>query len=305
MPKLLASIGILLVLSACQPDAADRAHRRRTRALTRCLEQANEHLAQENLRRWQGLAGWKEKFKSHSPDPALDHLLLRCDSIRAGATRLRQQLVAIRHQCHTLAVRDPDEVVGPALLAAATRLLGQFAAYRATLRAIDRQVVLTRLAPLADTTAPALASFYFREAPPAEALAALAQLEAAIVGDEAAAVLAQDVQLSCRNVMYNEVGIRAVPDSTVVVAGQEYRARLSLFAIPKPVGMTMSVNGQPIAVMPDGIGQVRFIADPRLLGNRQEATAHWDGLIRVKSAYTHSGDTTYKVRVPYRIVRSR
>lgn len=118
-------------------------------------------------------------------------------------------------------------------------------------------------------------------------------------------MLAQDVQLSCRNVMYDEVGIRAVPDSTAVVAGQEYRARLSLFAIPKPAGMTMSANGQPIAVMPDGVGRVRFMANPRLLGNKQEATAHWNGFICVKSAYTQSGDTTYQVRVPYRIVRSK
>jgi hypothetical protein len=305
MHKQLLSIAILLTFSACHPNAADQAHQRRTRGLTRCLEQANEHLAQESLRRWQGLAGWREKFQSHGPDPALDQLLLRCDSIRAGATQLRQQLVAIRHQAHLLAARNPEEVVGPAPLAAATRLLSRVATYRATLRAIDRQVVLTRLAPLADTTAPALAAFYFREAPPAEALAALAQLEAAILGDEAAALLAQDVQLSCRNVAYGEVGARAVPDSTAVVAGQEYRARLSLFAIPKPAGLTMSANGQPIAVMPDGVGRVRFIADPRLLGNKQEVTAHWDGLIRIKNAYTQSGDTAYKVRVPYLIVRSR
>lgn len=295
----------LLLSAACHPDAADIAHRRRTRTLTHCLEQANEHLAQESLRRWQGLTGWREKFQSHGRDPALDQLLLRCDSIRAGATRLRRQLVSTRRYLHTLAARSSSEAIGQAPLAATKQLLSQFAAYRAALRAIDRQVVLTRLAPAADTTAPALAAFYFRDAPPPEALASLAQLEAAILGDEAAALLAQDMQLACRNVVYDEVGIRAVPDSTAVVAGQEYQARLSLFAIPKPAGLTMSVNSHPIAVMPDGVGRVRFIADPRLLGNRREVTAHWDGLIRVKSPYTHSGDTTYKVRVPYRIVRSQ
>jgi hypothetical protein len=262
-------------------------------------------MAQESLRRWQELSGWREKYHSHGPDPALNQLLLRCDSIRAGAARLRQQLVATRCQLHLLVARNSSEVVGPAPLAAATQLLSRFAVYRATLRAIDRQVVLTQLSPVADTTAPALAAFYFRDAPPTEALASLAQLEAAILGDEAAALLAQDLQLACRNALYDEVGARAMPDSTAVVAGQEYRACLSLFAIPKPAGLTMSANGQPIAVMPDGMGRVRFVADPRLLGSRKEVIAYWTGIIRARSPYTQSGDTTYKVRVPYRIVRSK
>lgn len=295
----------VLLLSACHPDAADNMHRRRTRALTRSLEQANERLAQDNVRRWQELAGWQEKFRSHGPDPALDQLLRRCDSIRAGAARLRLRLIATRRYLHTLAVRNSSEAIGQASLAATTQLLSQFTAYRTSLRAIDSQVVLTRLAPAADTTASVLATFYFRDAPPVEALASLAQLEAAILGDEAAALLAQDVQLACRNVVYDEIGIRAVPDSAAVVAGQEYRARLSLFAIPKPAGLTMSANGQPLAVMPDGVGRVRFVADPRLLSNRPEVTAYWTGIIRARSPYTQSGDTTYKVRVPYRIVRGR
>jgi hypothetical protein len=301
MLKYLLPLGLLL--SACHPDAVDTMHRRRTRALTHCLEQANERLAQDNVRRWQALAGWREKFRSYGPDPALDQLLLRCDSIRAGVARLRRQLVATRRQLHTLAAHSPREAMGQASLAATTQLLSQFAAYRAGLRAVDSQVVLTRLAPAADTTAPALATFYFRDAPPVDALAALAQLEAAILGDEAAALLAQDVQLGCRNGVYSAMGARAEPDSTAVVAGQEYRARLSLFAVPKPAGLTMSANGQPLAVMPDGVGRVRFVADPRLLGDRAEVTAYWTGLIRARSPYTQSGDTTYKVRVPYRIVR--
>jgi hypothetical protein len=295
----------VLLLSACHPDAANSMHRRRTRALTHCLEQVNEHLAQDNVRRWQGLAGWREKFRSHGPDPALDQLLRRCDSIRAEAAQLRRQLIATRRQWHTLAIRHSGEAIGSASLAATTQLLRQFVAYRASLRAIDSQLVLTRLAPAADTTAPALADFYFRDASPVDALASLAQLEAAILGDESAALLAQDVQLGCRNVVYDEVGIRTVPDSTAVIAGREYRAHLSLFAIPKPAGLMMSANGQPIAVMPDGVGRVRFVADPRLLGNRAEVMAYWTGVIRARSPYTHSGDTTYKVRVPYRIVRGR
>ncbi len=193
--------------------------------------------------------------------------------------------------------------------AAATQLLGQLVAYRARLRKLDPHVALPRLVPPAlptSTAPPALADFYFRDAKAAEALAALAQLEATVLTSETTALQAQSIMLACGgNIVFDRVGAWAIAESNTVVAGTEYRADLLLTTTLTAAGLSMSANGQPIAVQPDGVGRVRFVADPRLLGNRSEVVAYWTGVIRARSPYTQSGDTTYKVRVPYRIVRGR
>jgi hypothetical protein len=303
MHKPLLPVAILLILSACQ---SEKAAPRRLQALTYSLEQANDREMAENANFGAHIRtriGWL-----HNKPPrnlALAQLLARCDTIQVGAARLRERL---RESRQLLRRAAPDQPLSPAQRAATTRLLEQLVAYQATLHILDKQVVLPRLVPptLAGSAAALPADFYFRDATATEALAALAQLDATTLTSEGAALLAQSTMLACGgNIIFDKVGAWAIAESNTVAAGTEYRADLVLASALTIAGMTMSANGQPIAVMPEGIGQVRFIADPRLLGNRQAVTAYWNGLICVKSAYTQSGDTTYKVRVPYRIVRSK
>jgi hypothetical protein len=293
---------MLVVISACQSRKADP---RRLQALTHSLEQANDRAIAENAETGAYLRtriGWLHSKPAQYPP--LVQLLVRCDSIQEGAARLREQLRANRQQLRKV---SPGQHLNSTQRATATQLLGRITAYQAALRVRDARLVLPHLVP------PALANknqtpadFYFHDATATEALAALAQLEATVLTSENAALLAQSQMLACGgNIVFDRVGAWAVAESNTVVAGTEYRADLMLASMLTTAGQSMSVNGQPIAVRPSGIGQVRFIADPRLLGNKQEATAHWNGLICVKSAYTKSGDTTYRVRVPYRIVRSK
>jgi hypothetical protein len=304
MLRTLPPLGALLALSSCQPEKADP---RRLQALTYSLEQANERAVVNTLEERVRMRGRIAMLGGQATqNPALTQLVARCDTMQAGADWLRARLRETRQQLRLVA---PSQALSPAQRAAATQLLGQLVAYRATLRKLDARVALPRLIPpaLPTATAPsALADFYFRDATAAEALAALAQLEATMLTSETAALESQSVILACGgNVVFDRVGAWAIAESNTVVAGTEYRADLLLASSLTTAGMRMSANGQPITVQPGGSGRVRFVASPRLLGNRPAVTAYWTGLIRARSPYTQSGDTTYKVRVPYRIVRGR
>ena len=307
MHKPLLPFAILLTLSACQ---SEKAGPRRLQALTYSLEQANNRAARENDYLWgtihNEVAGGR--FGQLTPSSAVAQLLAHSDTIQRVMKQWRAHLFNCREQLSALAISSPNASLGPETYKQTTQLLQQMAAYRVTLLAQDSQLVLPRLPPrmTADTTAAAMADFYFRNATPAEAMAALAQLEATMLADEAAALLGQNMRLACGgNIIFDSTHAQALTHTSAVVAGTEYRASFFLAAVLQPAGLTMTANGQPIAVMPGGIGTVRFIADPRLLGNKQEVTAYWTGIIRVPSPYTQSGDTVYKVRVPYRIVRSK
>ena len=310
MPKRLLPVALLL-LSACQSNTADKAHQRRLQSLTYSLELANDRTSRENVYLWRKLEGEVAggHFGQLAPNSAIAQLLAHCDTILAVTVRWRAHLPKCRKQLSVLAASSPSARLSPAEYEVAIQLLQQLAAYRVILRAQDSQLVLPRLGPpqlTIDTTAVALANFYFRDATPAEALAALAQLEATVLADEAAALSAQSMRLACGgNIIYDSTHAQALADTSAVVAGTEYHASLFLAAVLKPAGLAMSANGQPIIVPPSGIGQVHFVADPHLLGNRQEVNTYWNGVIQIRSPYTRSGDTTYKVRVPYRIVRGK
>jgi hypothetical protein len=304
MLRTLLPLGVLLALSACQPEKADP---RRLQALTYSLEQANERAVVNTLEERVRMRGRIARLGSQAAqNPALAQLVARCDTMQAGADWLRARLRESRRQ---LRLAAPGQALSPAQRAAATQLLAQLVAYRARLRKLDPRVALPRLVPpaLPTATAPSvLADFYFRDATAAESLAALAQLEAIVLTSETAALESQSVMLACGgNIVFDRVGAWAIAESNTVTAGTEYRADLLLATTLTTTGLTMSANGQPITVRPGGSGRVRFVADPRLLGNRPEAMAYWTGVIRARSPYTQSGDTTYKVRVPYRIVRGR
>ncbi len=304
MHKLLLPVAVLLILSACQAEKADP---RRLQALTYSLEQANERAVATNRESWVRMRWRIEKFsRPAAPNSAIKQLIVRCDTIQAGAAWLRARLRESRQQLRLVA---PGQALSPAQHAAATQLLAQLVAYRATLRKLDARVALPRLVPPAlvtSTTPSALADFYFRDATATEALAAFVQLEAILLACETTALESQSLMLACGgNIVFDRVGAWAIAESNTVAAGTEYRADLLLATALTTTGLTMSANGQPVTVQPSGFGRVRFIADPRLLGNRSEITAYWTGIIRARSPYTQSGDTTYKVRVPYRIVRSQ
>ena len=302
-PLLLAAA--LSALTACQSSVADKVASRRLQALTSSLELANRQTERANWRFREELDRAAAYGHFNRTDPVLVRLLVNCDTIQAGAARLRARIRASHRQLSALATRRSTTVLPPTAYAA-SQLFGQWLAYRTTLRVMDTRLVLPRLEPIrADTSAVGLVDSYFGDATPIEALADLVQLDTDVLAAESAALQEQSSKLIFENVVFDSTGAQASPDSATVVAGAEYHASLFLSNILKPPGLTMTVNGQAIAVGPAGIGRVRFVADPRLLGNRQQVTAYWVGEIRTSNPHRQSGDTAYRVRVPYRIVRGK
>ena len=85
-------------------------------------------------------------------------------------------------------------------------------------------------------------------------------------------------------------------ESNAVAPGSTYRAQLFLGSVLelRYVPMTMRCNGQPVFVDSSSVGQVRFRAPLK------PGPAIWTGTIRFNAS---GRDTTFQVRVPYRVAR--
>jgi hypothetical protein len=138
----------------------------------------------------------------------------------------------------------------------------------------------------------------FDDASLASALATLSQRETAVLLQEQAVLAAIRAKVGATSLGLSLKPL-AIAEASTVAPGATYRAELLLaHALNAPGSRSMTVNGAPITVGPDGHGQVSFTA-PRLNGAAVRQ-AYWNGTI---TSHANGRDSTFRIRVPYTIVR--
>ncbi|WP_345126287.1 hypothetical protein [Hymenobacter antarcticus] len=137
--------------------------------------------------------------------------------------------------------------------------------------------------------------FYYGRQSVAEAVALLTQQVAAVRAYEAVALQNQAGKLGStwHNYMIR-LEAHAVPESKTVAPGELYQAELYLTDVLNGRPLSITVDGQPIRVGPDGRGHVAF----RVPAGSPPGLAYWEGRIR---AVIYGQDTTFRLRVPYTI----
>ncbi|MBD2721232.1 hypothetical protein [Hymenobacter armeniacus] len=128
---------------------------------------------------------------------------------------------------------------------------------------------------------------------PAMALAGLAQVENDLLAAEARTLQYLTQQVGRQEPRAKVVAV-ALVQSNQVAPGALYCARLLLIKSLLSPSIRMYCNEQPIPIDSDGAGIVGFTA-PANTG-----PAEWHGTIRAR---LWGRDTTFQVRVPYRVVR--
>ncbi|MFD2717713.1 hypothetical protein ACFST9_03235 [Hymenobacter monticola] len=195
------------------------------------------------------------------------------------ATQNVNGLPTLRHPNETRAVTEQLGNASPAH----QHLRQQLQAFDDTLRALHPSAA-------AHLTTPA-----FEGQTVALALATCAELESAVRAAEADVLRHLATQVGPTQLRRHPMAL-AEAESKVVAPGELYRARmLWLEALgPSPARLQMRCNGQPVPVGADLVGQVRFVAPQR------PGPAVWTASIRFQ---TMGRDTTFQVRVPYRVAR--
>jgi hypothetical protein len=128
-----------------------------------------------------------------------------------------------------------------------------------------------------------------------EALATLTEMQSAILDGTNAALRHLANTIGTGSVSTSTRLLAVAPAASNVVApGETYHARLLLLKSLRAKNLQMSCEGQPVAVGADGVGHVRFHAPTR------PGPAFWMGTIRL---HKYGRDSTYLVRVPYRVAR--
>ncbi|MBT9394136.1 gliding motility protein GldM [Hymenobacter sp. NST-14] len=144
------------------------------------------------------------------------------------------------------------------------------------------------------------AQLNFENTPVVAALAVLSQKEAEVLKYESDALnnLAQRVGGSV--IVFDKIGAFASAESNTVAAGTKYKAELFLTASASGLNPSMTLNGSPLSVGPDGKGKVEFTVRPGSFDKEGNAKASWSGTIRFKQ---NGRDTIFKVNVPYTITK--
>ncbi|MBF9140221.1 hypothetical protein [Hymenobacter properus] len=135
----------------------------------------------------------------------------------------------------------------------------------------------------------------FAELPLGAALASLSQLESEVRTTELNTLQHLSKKVGATTLRRHLAAFSTAASSTVA-PGSIYQAELFLGSVLdlRFTPAQMRCNGRPVPVDSNHVGQVRFMA-PRRLG-----PAVWTGTIRFKA---NGRDTTFQVRVPYRVVR--
>ncbi|TGE19627.1 type IX secretion system motor protein PorM/GldM [Hymenobacter elongatus] len=142
------------------------------------------------------------------------------------------------------------------------------------------------------------AELNFENTPVVAALATLSQKEAEVLKYESDALAAQSAKVGGNIIVFDKVGAFASAESNTVAAGTKYKAELFLTASATGLKPSMTLNGSPLSVGPDGKGKVEFTARPGSFDAAGNAKAQWTGTIRFKQ---NGRDTTFKVTVPYTV----
>ncbi|SHI33916.1 gliding motility-associated protein GldM [Hymenobacter daecheongensis DSM 21074] len=144
------------------------------------------------------------------------------------------------------------------------------------------------------------AELNFENTPVVAALAVLSQKEAEVLKYESDALAAQSAKVGGNIIVFDKVGAFASAESNTVAAGTKYKAELFLTASASGLNPSMTLNGSPLRVGPDGKGLVEFTARPGSFDASGNAKAQWTGSIRFKQ---NGRDTTFKVTVPYTVTK--
>lgn len=303
-------------LLACQPTPTEH-ELLRLRLLDDELMAINDKVGKANSGSVKSIQAQVEKNHNQPGDVAV---LTKAQAVRAETQQLVAYLRGLRHTLTSVeAAPSVDQLadrrtVAAALLSSgrADSLQGRLSRYSAHLRPYLK--LRTELLPStdwADEQGPALAAaplpgqrfadFYFRDATTGEALAALAQQEAHVLRLESEALSNLSLTVGSSNLTFDTIGAYASAESSTVAEGQTYRAEMFLTASASALKARMTLNGQPLQVGPDGKGQVVFTAPPLPPGQNRR-TAYWAGSVAIRY---HGRDTTFRVKVPYTILRRR
>ena len=142
------------------------------------------------------------------------------------------------------------------------------------------------------------AQLNFENTPVVAALAVLSQKEAEVLKYESDALSALSQKVGGEIIVFDKIGAFASAESNTVAAGTKYKAELFLTASATGLNPSMTLNGSPLSVGPDGKGKVEFTARPGAFDKDGNAKATWTGTIRFKQ---NGRDTTFKVSVPYTV----
>lgn len=158
----------------------------------------------------------------------------------------------------------------------------------------------TRIAASSEQKNKNFAELNFENTPVVAALAVLSQKETEVLKYQADALQAQARKVGATTIVFDRLGAFASAESNTVAAGTKYKADLFLTAGASNLRPTMTYNGSPLTVGPDGHGKVEFTARPGNFNQDGNAKASWTGTIRMNQ---NGRDTTFKVTVPYTITK--
>ncbi|MBC6991470.1 MULTISPECIES: type IX secretion system motor protein PorM/GldM [Hymenobacter] len=144
------------------------------------------------------------------------------------------------------------------------------------------------------------AELNFENTPLVAALAVLSQKEAEVLKYESDALAEQSRKVGGNIIVFDKVGAFASAESNTVAAGTKYKAELFLTASASNLRPSMTLNGSPLQVGPDGHGKIEFTATPGGFDAAGNAKKQWTGTIRFKQ---NGRDTTFKVNVPYTVTK--
>lgn len=227
-------------------------------------------------------------------NPPQDTILLAATRLQARINQLLDTLQARRvallratgHPARAATLPHPDEAdAGAQVLEHASRPQQQFEEQLVSYAAALRQL------PVPDSLR--LRPLRLDHLPVAAALADLAHLENRLLTTETHVIRQLHQRVGATPIHSRLVAV-ATAESDVIAPGETYRARLLLVKSLLPQTVQMYCNGQPVPIGPTGAGLVRFRAPTRL------GPATWVGTIRMRQ---NGRDTTFAVRIPYRVVR--
>ncbi|WP_303309403.1 gliding motility protein GldM [Hymenobacter sp. BT730] len=144
------------------------------------------------------------------------------------------------------------------------------------------------------------AELNFENTPIVAALATLSQKETEVLKYESDALNKLASQVGASTIVFDKVSAFASAESNTVAAGTKYKAELFLTASASNLRPSMTLNGSPLQVGPDGKGKVEFTARPGSFDASGNAKASWTGTIRFNQ---NGRDTTFKVTVPYTVTK--
>ncbi|MBG8553200.1 type IX secretion system motor protein PorM/GldM [Hymenobacter guriensis] len=144
------------------------------------------------------------------------------------------------------------------------------------------------------------AELNFENTPVVAALAVLSQKETEVLKYEADALNQLGQKVGAQTIVFDKVGAFASAESNTVAAGTKYKAELFLTASASSLRPSMTLNGSPLQVGPDGHGKVEFTARPGNFDASGSAKASWKGTIRFNQ---NGRDTTFNVTVPYTVTK--